>query len=265
MIIVKYIFLQVICWHGGYDVHISFHYSRSICQVLTNERENQIIMIQNRKQGEHEIAVSPVVGVMLMLVVTIIIAAVVSGFAGGLLGTSSNQKTPTLSLDVKIANTGNAGSSIFSATVLSISDPTPSKNLLLTTSWVTTMKTQAWSTGAKATTAVGTAFGSGGNSTINNAPYGFGPGVTGLTNQNSPYTPNQTFGNFTLTQGTGLVAEPNTNYLGYINSGGIGSPMQQILGSGWEQLSPGDIVTVRVIYTPTGKAIFQKDVAVTGA
>lgn len=33
-----------------------------------------------------EDAVSPVVGVMLMLVVTIIIAAVVSGFAGGLAG-----------------------------------------------------------------------------------------------------------------------------------------------------------------------------------
>jgi FlaG/FlaF family flagellin (archaellin) len=34
-------------------------------------------------------AVSPVVGVMLMLVVTIIIAAVVSGFAGGLAGGTS--------------------------------------------------------------------------------------------------------------------------------------------------------------------------------
>ena len=37
-------------------------------------------------------AVSPVVGVMLMLVVTIIIAAIVSGFAGGLI--NSNQKAP---------------------------------------------------------------------------------------------------------------------------------------------------------------------------
>jgi len=35
MIIVKYIFLQLICWHGGYDVHISFHYSRIIGQILT--------------------------------------------------------------------------------------------------------------------------------------------------------------------------------------------------------------------------------------
>lgn len=41
-------------------------------------------------------AVSPVVGVMLMLVVTIIIAAVVSGFAGGLAG--GTQKAPQVTL-----------------------------------------------------------------------------------------------------------------------------------------------------------------------
>ncbi|MDH7510691.1 MAG: type IV pilin N-terminal domain-containing protein [Methanolinea sp.] len=43
-------------------------------------------------------AVSPVVGVMLMLVVTIIIAAVVSGFAGGLVG--ENKKTLQASIKV---------------------------------------------------------------------------------------------------------------------------------------------------------------------
>ncbi|WP_214021235.1 type IV pilin N-terminal domain-containing protein [Methanoculleus sp.] len=46
-----------------------------------------------RKSDE---AVSPVIGVMLMLVVTIIIAAVVSAFAGGLAG--DQQKTPQVSL-----------------------------------------------------------------------------------------------------------------------------------------------------------------------
>lgn len=46
-----------------------------------------------------ESAVSPVIGVLLMLVVTIIIAAVVSGFAGGLAGTQ--QKAPQASFDVK--------------------------------------------------------------------------------------------------------------------------------------------------------------------
>ena len=44
-------------------------------------------------------AVSPVVGVMLMLVVTIIIAAVVSAFAGGVAG--DKQKTPQASIVAK--------------------------------------------------------------------------------------------------------------------------------------------------------------------
>jgi hypothetical protein len=46
----------------------------------------------------HDSAVSPVVGVMLMLVVTIIIAAVVSAFAGGLSGSQS--KTPQANIVV---------------------------------------------------------------------------------------------------------------------------------------------------------------------
>lgn len=46
-----------------------------------------------------EDAVSPVVGVMLMLVVTIIIAAIVSAFAGGLAGTTA--KAPQASLTAK--------------------------------------------------------------------------------------------------------------------------------------------------------------------
>jgi len=51
---------------------------------------------------KNESAVSPVVGVMLMLVVTIIIAAVVSAFAGGL-GTGTS-KAPQISLQAKFSN-----------------------------------------------------------------------------------------------------------------------------------------------------------------
>ncbi|HON81217.1 MAG TPA: type IV pilin N-terminal domain-containing protein [Methanoregulaceae archaeon] len=51
---------------------------------------------QHRKNDD---AVSPVVGVMLMLVVTIIIAAVVSGFAGGLAGGAKT--APQASIKVK--------------------------------------------------------------------------------------------------------------------------------------------------------------------
>ncbi len=46
----------------------------------------------------HEDAVSPVIGVMLMIVVTVIIAAVVSGFAGGM--TSSESKVPNAAFTV---------------------------------------------------------------------------------------------------------------------------------------------------------------------
>lgn len=53
---------------------------------------------------KQESAVSPVVGVMLMLIVTIIIAAVVSSFASGL-GTSA-QTGPVAAFDVKISAAG---------------------------------------------------------------------------------------------------------------------------------------------------------------
>ena len=55
-----------------------------------------------RKMNLNDNAVSPVVGVMLMLVVTIIIAAVVSGFAGGL--SQGNPKAPQMSITAEAHN-----------------------------------------------------------------------------------------------------------------------------------------------------------------
>lgn len=40
-------------------------------------------------------------------------------------------------------------------------------------------------------------------------------------------------------------------------------PLQAVLGQGWENLRPGDTVNVKVIHVPSGKVIFQKDIAVT--
>lgn len=71
--------------------------------------------------GRKEPAVSPVIGVLLMLVVTIIIAAVVSGFAGGLVG--SEKKAPIASIDVKIdSSTGAATFEMLSGDALSTSN-----------------------------------------------------------------------------------------------------------------------------------------------
>ena len=59
-----------------------------------------MVQIQSR-----DAAVSPVIGVMLMLVVTIIIAAVVSAFAGGLAG--GTNKAPQVAFGAKLVNEGN--------------------------------------------------------------------------------------------------------------------------------------------------------------
>jgi len=61
------------------------------------------LSINNKKNVLSNDAVSPVVGVMLMLVVTIIIAAVVSAFAGGL--TESTSKAPQVSLKATYSQT----------------------------------------------------------------------------------------------------------------------------------------------------------------
>ncbi|MBQ3717840.1 MAG: type IV pilin N-terminal domain-containing protein [Methanomicrobium sp.] len=61
------------------------------------------LSVKNKKNGLNNEAVSPVVGVMLMLVVTIIVAAVVSAFAGGL--TESTSKAPQVSLKATYSQT----------------------------------------------------------------------------------------------------------------------------------------------------------------
>lgn len=205
----------------------------------------------SRKNGDE--AVSPVVGVMLMLVVTIVIAAVVSGFAGGLVGGSS--RAPSLTMDVKITNTGYYIGSGFTATVMSVSEPIATNNLKIVTSWTTrngnTGITQTGgNTSQPLVTNVGTSV----------APYGFGPGVLGTQNLDTPSAqPNQYFGNYTLEQGTGLVAEASST--GYGTS--TIDPATAVLGANWWNMNTGDTVTVTVIHVPTGKVIFQKDVVVT--
>ncbi|WP_421909986.1 type IV pilin [Methanolacinia petrolearia] len=250
-----------------------------------------------KEPGHSEAAVSPVVGVMLMLVVTIIIAAVVSGFAGGLVG-GTDQKAPLLTLDVKISNTGNYIGSGFSATVTSVSDPIPTKDIKIATSWrVTDSNTSDITSGGNTSTPLVANVNSPeieGTSLIkSNAPYGYGPGVnysSGAQSLTNPFDkPDQQFGNYSLIQGTGLVAfaygsnsekaigsstglsddggygvVTDYEYIsdGYFGTGALDAA-QAVLGTNWEKLRVGDTVNVKVIHIPTGKVIFEKDVAVT--
>jgi len=229
-----------------------------------------------------EEAVSPVVGVMLMLVVTIIVAAVVSAFAGGL--ASGEQKAPQITAETTIKNTGYYYGSSFNMVVTSVSEPIPSKDIKIMTSW-------SASNGVRNATTVlpGTKNTNYGDTNLV-APWGYGAGITefGMFNTKEP---EQDFGNYTLTAGTVMRAYPSGSwgpysvpsvYGGYgpgpdptyvyVNKTGtdgytIGEDcdgMQAILGYDWNNLRMGDVVNVKLVHTPTGKVIYDTDVTVEG-
>ncbi|MBN2735267.1 MAG: type IV pilin N-terminal domain-containing protein [Methanomicrobiaceae archaeon] len=308
----------------------------------------------------NDVAVSPVVGVMLLLIITIIIAAVSSGFAGGLM--DSTGKAPTLSMDVHIKNNGYWSGSEFSAKVTGVDSAIPTKDLKIITSWThndyidgkisggTTIEPNqpnvylVWSP-------------YNGKNYLDQyfyvAPYGYGIGVgdeEGSAGSGSGQGSDKKihFGNYSLAIGTVMWAEPfgantrpsagaytgvaqtlvgygitnitsgtggrwsylyndDTGYIGGSRNGDADDPdgvsilgnsvelvfnppdesglngrmnefigsanyhdlpnydaMTAVLGAGWENLRAGDIVTVSVVHTPTGKTIWEKDVVVEG-
>lgn len=278
-------------------------------------------------------AVSPVVGVMLMLIVVIIIAAVVSGFAGGLVG-SASQKAPTLAMDVRIVNSGDWHGSGFFATVTAVSKGIDSNDIKIITSWtavnggdpasggnttlprvINTHYFEAYGAGSDLEyngPGAGTGTGHAPVMLIDNmkitdpsncvysndgrcmegwiAPWAVGPGLMGSTDRGSKDSNTATFTKFTqqfgiysLVTGTSLYAPPcgqgGTGSPGgssagqgygvvtpYTYTGGpYSDPITALLGVNWEKLREGDKVNVKMIYTPTGAVIFDKNVPVTEA
>lgn len=231
----------------------------------------------NRNWKSRDAGVSPVVGVMLMLVVTIIIAAVVSAFAGGM-GTT-NDKAPTGSFDVRISNDGTWGGSNFHVDVQGLSDAIPTKDLKIVTEWKSANGTRGGATITGPNATPNTHFGS----YTYQAPLGFGPGVSQWMGSGS-YYPDQHFGNYSLMAGTrmhnsaagysastgGYGISPDARYQyssGTYNLGpgqGGADAMMAILGSNWYVLRPGDLVHVKFVHLPSGKVICDKMVTVEG-
>lgn len=216
-------------------------------------------------------AVSAVVGVMLMLVVTIIIAAVVSGYAGGLMKTSD--QPPTISMDVTIKNSGEWRSSYIQFDVKSVSAPFSSGDLKIVTSWSSANGTAGGNVTMKGFNVPNTHTGA----QSYQSPLGYGSGVANWTTS-SPYPVEQQFGNFTLTTGTTMKSSAygyTVAYGGYgvttpyvYSSGSTYVPgtsidgMQAVLGNNWNDLRVGDTVKVMVMHVPSGKMIFKQNVQV---
>lgn len=87
-------------------------------------------MVPIMKKTETEDAVSPVVGIMLMIVVTVIIAAMVGAFAGGL--SATQEKAPSVSLSVSIS-ASNADDTVKISNLAG--DTLPTKEMKITTTY----------------------------------------------------------------------------------------------------------------------------------
>lgn len=220
----------------------------------------------SRKNGDE--GISPVVGVMLMLVVTIIVAAVVSAFAGGSM--TGSQKAPTLNAEFHVKNGGTSDTSYFSMKVLGVSEPIPTKNLQLITSWVTTNKTDGTYIppgGNTSSAGRGGVTVSDGTTSVTGltVPTGYGTGVTEWASDYS-HPAGAMWGNFTLTAGTSTFDRPSqygTTVYAY-GTGHATDPMQSILGANWSALRSGDTVTVRVVDMKSGKTLVDQNVMVEG-
>ena len=162
-------------------------------------------VLKSKNTGED--AVSPVVGVMLLLVVTVIIAAVVATFASGLVTTQ--QTVPTMSADVKITSLDTyksmGGAGKFEMEIIAVSEPILTKNLKIVTSYTATNRTDS----TKKVNVGATVYGNKINVNYTGseaykyvAPIGFGPGVQGTVVTSGNYGENQWFGNYALTEGT---------------------------------------------------------------
>ena len=223
------------------------------------KRTSKVIV---RKPERPEDAVSPVVGVMLLLVVTVIIAAVVATFASGLV--STQQAAPTVAADVKIlsvdsfASSGGAGK--FEMKIVAVSDDVPTKDLKLVTKYVVNNRTNS----KEKVSGGATVYGKVNNTKYSTyeyvSPIGYGPGVQGSAVTSGQYKTNQQFGYYSLTEGT------------YMQNSGLdtaGSPsdtgtdaLDAILGEEWTHLQPGDTVDVTLIHVPTNGVLFSKTVTV---
>ena len=229
--------------------------------------------LKSKNTGED--AVSPVVGVMLLLVVTVIIAAVVATFASGLVTTQ--QTVPTLAADVKIVSVDSfasmGGTGKFEMNVVAVSEDIPTKDLKLVTKYSVNNRT----TGKPVTEGNGaTVYGKVNNTKYSTyeyvAPLGFGPGVQGTAVTSGTYGENQWFGNYALTEGTymqntGAYQKVSDKYPtetnAIINAMYKGNDaLDAILGTAWTNLKPGDTVDVTIIHVPTNGVLYTNTVTV---
>ena len=230
--------------------------------------------IHMRKKLEHEptiykdAAVSPVVGVMLMLAVTIMIAAIVSATAGSF--SSTEKKAPSAILDVSIYAAKSYDDDNFYTPTMTIRHV--SGNVLQTKDLqVVTYYTVPGSGNISRGSLIGEKTvdvkGSSGTEQY---------GVLFISDENRG-SPETWFGNASATFKPGDILVTPAQYCENENTDAVNTKLHSNPGmnelfpnvnfiksssSGVDEFSPGGVVTVKIIHTPSGQIIFDKDVVI---
>ena len=199
-------------------------------------------------------AVSPVVGVMLMLVVTIIIAAVVSGFAGGLAGDA--KAAPSASIDVKIdtaAGDGMGGVTSKMTFEMLSGDSIPTKDLEIIT-YFTNSTGYVYKTSHTASSDLFSPYG---GSDLTKLPFLNDMAVTGGSTNAAAH-----FGNFTWSTGDIMTCGNRRmvgEFLGLDWTAGVYPAPDTIDEAAFK---PGAVVDVKILHVPSGKYVYDKEVIV---
>ena len=248
-----------------------------------------------------ERAVSPVIGVMLMLVVTVLLAAAVSAFTGGL---KAQKPAPTANFEVKIVrlisdipninkstpasyfNTHYALCAYIEITEIS-GDAIPSKDLEIITynpsAYVNLSNKYAREHQYEfRTKVIKPNVINAHDWYFNYTTYSFEPAkgvVPYLNNYKYGYWwehPKTWFGNYTIHPGVTLTADWYENWIqakwngtsgtynvaGDPNAGNV-TGFCACIADGWN-VTPGHYITVKIVYTPTHTVIWEKKVLVEG-
>lgn len=176
-----------------------------------------------KNKYHNDSAVSPVVGIMLMLTVTLILAAIISGFTGGI--ANSQQKPPQLIFDASFVNSegGEAGASFLDIRIISVSEGIPSKDLKFQTEWNDASVHRTLLT-------------SGSDLCL----YGYDPG-----NRTA-----KSFGNYTLLAGTHMQ----------VNNSIDNSAMNAVLTEDWKKITEGTPIRIQFVHIPSGAIIADKEI-----
>jgi FlaG/FlaF family flagellin (archaellin) len=195
-----------------------------------------------------EEAVSPVIGVMLMLVVTIIVAAVVSAFAGGL--SSATEKAPQASIEVSLMcgiDDGMGGTTDQMLFKHLSGDPIPTKDLAIIT-YYTNKSGYIYKHEQTASSPGTDSYGFG---SLTRVPF-LNDGRLGYAGGN----PSVDFGNVTWTVGDVLCAYNEADVADLLGINDDSNP-HKIADP---DFGPGSVVEVKILHIPSGKYIYNKEV-----